>query len=142
MLPPERAAKGEAKAKFAAGRFGNRTRETGKQSARRGRKNQCKTEGLRARKCDLDPISRTPYGPAAKQRCIKRPDIRQYLANCHQLGSESVLAHLGASTYGLSASNRPTGRSFSVPWTRTLATLPSQPSTRAFRSSSDTKSRP
>ena len=69
MLPPERAAKGEAKAKFAAGRFGNRTRETGKgkQSARRGRKNQCKTEGLRARKCDLDPISRTPYGPAANK---------------------------------------------------------------------------
>ena len=38
-------------------------------------------------------------GPQPKQRCIKRPDIRQYLANCHQLGSESALAHLGASTY-------------------------------------------
>ena len=27
----------------------------------------------------MDPISRTPYGPAATEGCIKRPDIRQYL---------------------------------------------------------------
>ena len=56
-------------------------------------------EGLRARTPDLDPISRIPYGPAANKGCIKRPDIRQYLAHCHQLGSESALAHMGASTY-------------------------------------------
>ena len=36
-------------------------------------------EGLRARIPDLDPILRTPYGPAANEGCIKRPDIRQYL---------------------------------------------------------------
>ena len=34
-----------------------------------------------------------------------RPDIRQYLTNCHQLGSESALAHLGASTYDPTASD-------------------------------------
>ena len=30
-------------------------------------------EGLRARIPDLDPILRTPYGPAANEGCIKRP---------------------------------------------------------------------
>ena len=51
----------------------------GKRSTRRGRKNQEMAEGLRARMPDLDLISRTPYGPAANNGCIKRPDIRQYL---------------------------------------------------------------
>jgi len=46
---------------------------------RRDRKNQLVAEGLRARYHDLDPISRTPYGPAANESRIKRPDIRQYL---------------------------------------------------------------
>ena len=61
--------------------MGGRTHERGKgkQSARRGRKNQLVAEGLRARFHDLDPISRTPYGPAANERRTKRPDIRQYL---------------------------------------------------------------
>ena len=57
-------------------------------------------EGLRARLSDLDPISRTPYGPAANKGRIKRPDIRQYLTRLPPLGSETGLAHLGASTYG------------------------------------------
>ena len=80
---------------------GRKERGKGKRSRRRGRKNQEMVEGLRARTPDLDPISRIPYGPAANKGCIKRPDIRQYLAHCHQLGSESALAHMGASTYHL-----------------------------------------
>ena len=61
--------------------MGSKTQERGKgkRSTRRDRKNQQLAEGLRARIPDLDPISRTPYGPAANKGCIKRPDIRQYL---------------------------------------------------------------
>ena len=29
----------------------------------------------------MDPISRKPYGPAANNGCIERPDIRQYLTH-------------------------------------------------------------
>ena len=61
-------------------------------------------ERPRARFPDLDPISRTPYGPAANKGCIKRPYIRQYLTpDCHYLKllSEIMLAHLGASTYAI-----------------------------------------
>ncbi len=49
-------------------------------TTRRDRKNQPWVKGLRARLHDLEPISRTPYGPAATQRHIERPDIRQHLA--------------------------------------------------------------
>ena len=59
---------------------GRKERGKGNRSRRRGRKNQEMVEGLRARTPDLDPISRTPYGPAANKGCIKRPDIRQYLS--------------------------------------------------------------
>ena len=68
----------------------------GKRSTRRGRKNQDASEGHRARDSDLDPISRTPYGPAANEGCIKRPDIRQYLT---RLPPDSVL-NPGLPTWG------------------------------------------
>ena len=72
----------------------------GKRSTRRGRKNQDASEGHGARDSDLDPISRTPYGPAANKGCIKWPDIRQYLTwlprstydQCPSLGYEVGLA--------------------------------------------------
>ena len=41
-----------------------------------------------------------------------------------------------------SRSKQTDGTSFNVPWTRTLATVPSQCSAWSFRSSSDTNSRP
>ena len=76
-MPPDRAVKG----KKLPGDVGSKDARTGKgkRSARRDRKNQEMAEGLRARIPDLDPILRTPYGPAANEGCIKRPDIRQYL---------------------------------------------------------------
>ena len=67
--------RGEAKAENLSGDVG-RTQETGKgkRSTRRGRKNQDEPEGHRVRDSDSDPISRTPYGPAANEGCIKRPE--------------------------------------------------------------------
>ena len=67
----------------------------GKRSVKRDRTNQSAPMCLRAGVSDLAPISRTPYGPAAEKGCIKRPDIRQFLAHmppfvqrraCHQGG--------------------------------------------------------
>ena len=46
-----------------AGRTSDKGR--GKRSTRRGRNNRQMAEGLQARIPDLDPTSRTPYGPAA-----------------------------------------------------------------------------
>ena len=70
----------------------------GKRSERRGRKNQYQHQGQRARDADLDPISRTPYRPAATERRIKRPDIRQYQTRMPPTPVRRQACHHGAST--------------------------------------------
>ena len=52
------------------GAAGRKERGKGKWPTGQDRKNQLAVQGLRARFHDLDPISRTPYGPAASKRRI------------------------------------------------------------------------
>ena len=96
----------------------------------------------------MSPLSRfgsdltNTIRPAANRRCIKRPDIRQYLTKLPPRPLLKVgLAHQGASTYTLGASDKHVANVSQRPlrpppmrWRSTPATAPENPFNRASRS--------